>query len=153
MFKKRWTIVILWAILIYLSYLFSGCSATRLIRMAKKKDPSLFDTLRTVEVDTVIKEVPVVKEKIVFETDTIYGERVVENEVIRWRFIRTDPDCDSIQAEIDCPDPKIITIKETETIPPIIVEPTFWDFAKRYGWTWAVLIVVMVILGIIKQFT
>jgi len=99
--------------------LLSGCSASRLVRMAKKKDPSLFtvqiDTIR----DTVFIRVPKVDTVFKYNFDTVeyYQDKVF----IKYHY---DTLTNEVFIEADCPDDSIIveTITKTEMV---TLEPTF----------------------------
>ena len=99
--------------------LLSGCSASRLVRMAKKKDPSLFtvqiDTIR----DTIFISVPKVDTVFKYNFDTVeyYQDKVF----IKYHY---DTLTNDVFIEADCPDDSIIveTITKTEMV---TLEPTF----------------------------
>jgi len=99
--------------------LLSGCSASRLVRMAKKKDPSLFtvqiDTIR----DTIFISVPKVDTVFKYNFDTVeyYQDKVF----IKYHY---DTLTNEVFIEADCPDDSIIveTITKTEMV---TLEPTF----------------------------
>ena len=99
--------------------LLSGCSASRLVRMAKRKDPSLFtvqiDTIR----DTIFISVPKVDTVFKYNFDTVeyYQDKVF----IKYHY---DTLTNDVFIEADCPDDSIIveTITKTEMV---TLEPTF----------------------------
>ena len=99
--------------------LLSGCSASRLVRMAKKKDPSLFtvqiDTIR----DTVFIRVPKVDTVFKYNFDTV--EYFQDKVFIKYHY---DTLTNEVFIEADCPDDSIIveTITKTEMV---TLEPTF----------------------------
>lgn len=99
--------------------LLSGCSASRLVRMAKRKDPSLFtvqiDTIR----DTIFISVPKVDTVFKYNFDTVeyYQDKVF----IKYHY---DTLTNDVFIEADCPDDSIVveTITKTEMV---TLEPTF----------------------------
>ena len=99
--------------------LLSGCSASRLVRMAKKKDPSLFtvqiDTIR----DTIFLSVPKVDTIFKYNFDTV--EYFQDKVFIKYHY---DTLTNEVFIEADCPDDSIIveTITKTEMV---TLEPTF----------------------------
>ena len=99
--------------------LLSGCSASRLVRMAKKKDPSLFtvqiDTIR----DTIFISVPKVDTVFKYNFDTV--EYFQDKVFIKYHY---DTLTNEVFIEADCPDDSIIveTITKTEMV---TLEPTF----------------------------
>jgi len=99
--------------------LLSGCSASRLVRMAKKKDPSLFtvqiDTIR----DTIFISVPKVDTVFKYNFDTV--EYFQDKVFIKYHY---DTLTNEVFIEADCPDDSIIveTITKTELV---TLEPTF----------------------------
>ena len=99
--------------------LLSGCSASRLVRMAKKKDPSLFtvqiDTIR----DTIFIRVPKVDTVFKYNFDTV--EYFQDKVFIKYHY---DTLTNEVFIEADCPDDSIIveTITKTEMV---TLEPTF----------------------------
>lgn len=99
--------------------LLSGCSASRLVRMAKKKDPSLFtvqiDTVR----DTIFYEVAKVDTVFKYNFDTV--EYFQDKVFIKYHY---DTLTNEVFIEADCPDDSIIveTITKTEMV---TLEPTF----------------------------
>ena len=99
--------------------LLSGCSASRLVRMAKKKDPSLFtvqiDTIR----DTIFISVPKVDTVFKYNFDTV--EYFQDKVFIKYHY---DTLTNDVFIEADCPDDSIIveTITKTEMV---TLEPTF----------------------------
>jgi len=101
--------------------LLSGCSASRLVRMAKKKDPSLFtvqiDTIR----DTIFISVPKVDTIFKYNFDTV--EYWQEKTFIKYHY---DTLTNDVFIEVDCPDDSIVveTITKTELV---TLEPTFGD--------------------------
>ena len=110
---KRILIIVLAIVLL------SGCSASRLVRMAKRKDPSLFtvqiDTIR----DTIFISVPKVDTVFKYNFDTVeyYQDKVF----IKYHY---DTLTNDVFIEADCPDDSIVveTITKTEMV---TLEPTF----------------------------
>ena len=99
--------------------LLSGCSASRLVRMAKKKDPSLF----TVQIDTVRDTVfiQVAKVDTIFKYNFDTVEYFQDKVFIKYHY---DTLTNEVFIEADCPDDSIIveTITKTELV---TLEPTF----------------------------
>ena len=99
--------------------LLSGCSASRLVRMAKKKDPSLFtvqiDTVR----DTIFYEVAKVDTVFKYNFDTV--DMIIDRVEIKYHYNDVTKE---VFIEADCPDDSIIveTITKTEMV---TLEPTF----------------------------
>ena len=91
--------------------LLSGCSASNLIRRAKRKDPSIF----SVKIDTVIDTVF----KYNFDTVEYWQDKVF----IKYHY---DTLTNNVFIEADCPDQEIITeyIKKSEVV---TLEPTLKD--------------------------
>jgi len=102
--------------------LFSACSANWHIRQAVKKDPSILDTTRTVQVDTVRIDVPVVRIEELIKRDTLVEFRDGET-VIRYKYNTLT---DSIFVEADCPDQKVITKTEKITATVTVLPRWFW---------------------------
>ncbi len=113
--------------------LITSCSASQLIQMAKKKDPSMFADSVVVH-DTIFREivVPLHSETVIFDTDTIEIIKYVENvrDSLIVRIIKLPGD--SIRIEAKCPDCPEIT--KTITIPPILLKPTVWQTFKKFGY-------------------
>lgn len=125
--------------------LLSGCSASRLVKRAKRKDPSLFEQTIQIQKDTLIVEVQTVKEKIVTDTlvEIIQLDPITKKEVvIKYQILN-----DTIM--IDCPDSEVVTVVETRT-ETITLEPTFWEKAQ-YGLY--VVGAMIVVIGVIKLVT
>ena len=109
--------------------LLSGCSASRLVRMAKRKDPSLFtvqiDTIR----DTIFISVPKVDTVFKYNFDTVeyYQDKVF----IKYHY---DTLTNDVFIEADCPDDSIVveTITKTEMV---TLEPTFMQKIQWFLYT------------------
>jgi len=100
--------------------LLSGCSASQLVRRAKKKDPTLFSTQTSIQIDTLIIEVPKILEKIRIDTlvEIVKVDPITKiRTVIKYKIHN-----DTIM--IDCPDQEVITniITNTEIV---TLKPTF----------------------------
>ena len=137
---------------------FSSCSASWHIRKAIKKDPSLFDTTRTI----VIRKAEIPASEFSFNIDSLMKTRfsVIEipreyempvtgdlrKDTIYVRLRLSSQDSLQIQAEVDCPDPEVIT--ETK-ITTITLEPTFWQKARH---ALVLLLVMVAIYGLIRLF-
>jgi len=125
--------------------LLSGCSASRLVRMAKKKDPSLFtvqiDTIR----DTIFISVPKVDTVFKYNFDTV--EMILDRVEIKYHYNDVTKE---VFIEADCPDDSIIveTITKTETI---TLEPTFWDKIKWVLYTIGLGFVIVMLYKIFKK--
>ena len=124
--------------------LLSGCSASKLIKMAKRKDPSLFITKIDTVRDTIFIEMVSVDTlfKYNFDTVTYYQDSVY----VKYHYSVEDS---LVYIEVDCPDQQIITetITEKETI---TIKPTFWE---KLQWFAYALIGLVLFLGIKKIFT
>ena len=114
---KRHVLIVLLAII-----LFSGCTASNLVRRAKRKDPSLFTAQTSIQVDTMIVEVPKVSE--IVRVDTLVEIVQVDPITLIETVIKYKIHNDTIM--IDCPDQQIITevITNTEIV---TLEPTLKD--------------------------
>ncbi len=106
-----------------------SCSASQLLRMAQKKDPSLFKEptvitkIDTVEVVPVDFDFDQVRDSIVYLTqyDT------VTQDSIRIEYL-WNTKTNTVKIKADCPDCLEKTV--TVTHPPILLEPTFMDKVK-----------------------
>ena len=109
--------------------LLSGCSASRLVRMAKKKDPSLF----TVQIDTVRDTVfiQVAKVDTIFKYNFDTVEYFQDKVFIKYHY---DTLTNEVFIEADCPDDSIIveTITKTEMV---TLEPTFMQKIQWFLYT------------------
>ena len=119
--------------------LLSGCSASKLIRMARKKDPTLF----TVQIDTV-RDTVFIK---VASVDTVF--RYNFDTVEYWQdkvFIKYHYDTltNNVFIEADCPSDTVIceTITKTEIV---TLEPTLMDRAKWVIYAIGLLVVAIVV--------
>lgn len=100
--------------------LLTGCSASQLIRRAKNKNPDLFSTQTSIQIDTIIIEVPKILERIIVDTlvEIVKVDPITKiRTVIKYKIHN-----DTIM--IDCPDQEVITniITNTEIV---TLEPTF----------------------------
>jgi len=153
-------------ILIIAVALLSGCSATWHVKQAYRKDPSLFDTIvvrvvKPMEVPEVttnfdcfelMKAGEIVLYSPVLITNPVTGE-VNEDSVRLQLTVATDSTgqaTSQIAAAIDCPDAEVIY--ETRIIPPIVVQPSFWDKAKWGAIGFAISILAFLLLNIILPF-
>ena len=120
-----------------------SCSANWHIRKAKKKDPSLFDTVETV--DTVVLEVPKVDTLFKQVRDTLieYIQKDSIGQEVKIKYLYNTV-TDSVFIEVDCPDPEIITKTVTNTVE---IKPTIWQQIK---WFIMVLGLIAIWLGIKK---
>lgn len=149
--KVNYFKILFWIIVVLTSWMFTGCSASFHLRKAKQKAPEWFeDTIVTRTIDTVFIEVPAVEDTVIFETDSIIVHDTVTD--VRYKVVRIDPDCDSVFVEVDCPDTEVITKVEVIELPPIVLEPDFWMFAKRWGWTWLVAVALALGFLILRKF-
>lgn len=112
-FMKK--ILILGAIVALLCMLMS-CSASKLVRMAQKKDPNIFKT--TTVRDTTFIETPVVEFVDKIQRDTLIEYKDGET-VIRYRYNTLT---DTLEIEADCPDNVLVT----ETTDTTIVTEERW---------------------------
>lgn len=117
-----------------------GCSASRHIKIAKRKDPSLFE--ERVNRDTVKLEIPTLVERI--KIDTLVSVVKIDpitkyKTVIKYKITK-----DTIM--IDCPDSEVITVTKVETI---TIKPTFWEKLQWFAYALGGLVV---FLGVKKIF-
>lgn len=124
--------------------LLSGCSASKLVKMARKKDPSMFVVETTVVKDTLIIEVPTVVDRVQIDTlvEIVQIDPITKIETIIKYKIQNDT------IMIDCPDSETITevITKTETI---TLQPTFWEKAQWGLYVGGALLVVAFVIKII----
>ena len=103
----------------------SGCSASNLVKRAERRDPSIFEETVRVETDTLVVEVEVVKEKIVFDTlvEIVQLDPITKKETIIKYRIQNDT------IMIDCPDNEVVTVVEYRdkiiSLKPTIKEKLF----------------------------
>ena len=100
----------------------SGCrSASKLVDLARQRDPSIFvtDTVRTT--DTVWLEVKRIDTLFKYQFDTV--EFIKDSVKIKYFYVYEDS---LVYLDVDCPDCPRVTNSEviTETI---TIEPTFWE--------------------------
>ena len=133
-------LIALIATLLVLVMLFSGCSASWHLRKARAKDPGLFDTTRTVQIDTLIKKVPVVDTAFIQLRDTLIEYQQGDVKIKYLWNTKTD----SVFIEADCPDPEIIskTIKEVQTVE---IKPTLWE---QLRYSLIILVILLIVLAL-----
>ena len=126
--------------------LLSGCSASWHVKRAQKKDPSLFDTVRVVRVDTVWIESVRIDTLFKYKFDTVKFWK----DSVRIKYFYQVQDS-LVYLEVDCPDNEIIT--KTETITKVVTAgPTFWDKVQFVGVALLVLIVIVVFGSVVRRF-
>ena len=131
----------------------TGCTDSWHMRQAIKKNPDIIRNDTVVTVDTVFKavEVPKVVERTVFVNDTIVITKYdsVTRDSVRLKIIKEPGD--TIRAEMDCPDCPEIN-KDTTATQTILVGPTIWERLKDASLLVGLLVLVVIIIRIVKQF-
>lgn len=118
-----------------------SCSASWHIRQAKNKAPELFrDTLETVSIDTVIVYTPKVDTVLKQLRDTVIEYQQGEVKIKYLWNTKTD----SIYIEADCPDQEVVTKTIVRELPPIVLEPTFWQKIEWFMYAFLVILIILV---------
>lgn len=119
-----------------------SCSNNWYLKKAIEKNPEVFaDTLRTEKIDTLILEVPKVDTLFRQVRDTLIEYKQGEVKIKYLWNTKTD----SIYIEADCPDQEVITKEVVTQLPPIVIEPTFWQEA-RWGLALAAIFFILIAL-------
>lgn len=119
--------------------LFCSCSGSWHLTQALRKDPSLIQSDTLIQIDTVYRTVARVDTIFKLSIDTVI---YIKDSVIVKHFYNVRDS--TIYIEIDCPDcPEVF--KEI-TLPQIMVYPSLWQMVKKVAWTYALLVVLLVLL-------
>jgi len=126
---------VLFFLIIILVMLLAGCSSGWHLKRAQQKDPTLFDTTRTVSVDTVIIETAAVDTAFAQVRDTLIVYTIREPQSDKDVIVKYlwNTKTDSVFIEVDCPDQEVITNTITETN-TVYLKPSFWEKLKLTGW-------------------
>ena len=126
--------------------LLSGCTASNLIRRAKRKDPSLFTTQIDTVRDTVFIKVASIDTVFRYNFDTV--EYWQDKVFIKYHY---DTLTNNVFIEADCPDEQIITevITNTEIV---TLEPTLRDKLMGGVYVGVCLLALLVLGTIVRKF-
>ena len=118
--------------------LLSGCSASWHFRKARKLDSTLFTSDTVKVVDTLLIDVPVVSEKVLFDTlvQLVQVDPVTKIEtVVKYRIQH-----DSIM--IECPDKEVVTVVQT-VVNTVEIKPSLMEKAQWFLYAIGVIVVVL----------
>jgi hypothetical protein len=105
----------------------TSCSGSWHLNQALRKDPSIIQADTVVSMDTTWIVIPRVDTIFKSSIDTVVFQK--DSVIVKYFYNHSDS---MVYIETDCPDCPEIT-KEV-ILPQVVIQPTFWDFMRKWGW-------------------